>query len=72
MDIDQDMLDHFDTDWKVATGDVNQRLSPGSRMQVNSIATWIVGPQFRSASEARRFLESLRAALELIVEAKHV
>lgn len=72
MDIDQDMLDHFDTDWKVATGDVNQRLSPGSRMQVNSIATWIVGPQFRSDAEARRFLESLRAALELIVEAKQI
>ena len=72
MDIDQDMIDHFDAEWGVATGDVNHRLSPGSRLQINSYATWIVGPRFRSAAEARKFLAALRAALELIVECKQV
>lgn len=69
-DIDQDMLDYFSQKWKVVSGDVNHRLSPGSRMYANRMASWVVGPEFRSEQSAREFLKNLRAAFELIVEGK--
>lgn len=60
--------DNFSRLWRVVKGDINHRLSPGSKMYAKREAVWIVGPEFEDFDQANKYLDELKAAIELIKE----